>query len=166
MHLFREPICIGLPDSGPLAPIRQLALSIQGAGPEFREWRRITVRILEKSSASQQLQEEKERIIQSMSSQIQHQLFSITSTSLTPPAQLTLIAILNAAVDLQNTLLLQRAQYTVHFFREEDCGRIHFDEARMESINDDMDKKFSLSRTSASACSRCLKSPGMKRARI
>ncbi|KAF2463459.1 uncharacterized protein BDR25DRAFT_307750 [Lindgomyces ingoldianus] len=143
MHLFREPICIGLPETGPLAPIRQLATSMHDTGSEYREWRRTTIRALEKSPARQQLQQEKERLLHNISSQIQHQLFSVTSTNLTPQAQLSLLGILNAAADLQHVLLLQKAQYKVHFFRDQECGRVSFDESRMDSINDnDMDDDF------------------------
>ncbi|ORY11640.1 hypothetical protein BCR34DRAFT_565015 [Clohesyomyces aquaticus] len=140
MHIFGEPICIGLPETGPLAPIRQLAMFIQDNGPEFREWRRATIRVLEKSPTCQQLRQEKERMLHNMSSQIQHHLFAVTSINMTPQAQASLVAILNAAAELQTMLLLQKAHYKVHFFRDEECGGVYFDEARMESVNDEMDE--------------------------
>lgn len=149
MYLFREPICIGLPESGPLAPIRQIAAYLHDAGSDYREWRRTTIRALEKNSAKQQLQDEKQKLLQKLCSQIQQHLFSLTSTNMTLAAQATLMSILSAAADLQHTMLLQKAQYKVHFFRNQDRAEVLYDENKMDAINDDamdeesfVDRKF------------------------
>lgn len=136
MHLFRDPIIIGLPETGPFAPIRQLAAFMHDAGAEYREWRRTTIRCLEKSEAKHALLQEKEKSIHRLSNEIGHQLFTLTSMNVTGNAQSGLEGILNAAADLQHTLLLQKAQYRVVFFRNQESQQIYFDERRMESIND------------------------------
>ncbi|KAF2105332.1 hypothetical protein BDV96DRAFT_376991 [Lophiotrema nucula] len=145
MQLFREPICIGLPETGPLAPIRQLAAYIHDAGSDYREWRRSTIRALEKSIAKQQLQAEKERVLHNLVGEIRDLLFDLTSVNLSQPAQASLFGILLTAADLQQALLLQKAQYKVEFFRnfrnEEGEGhRTAFDPAQMENINAEMDE--------------------------
>lgn len=138
MQIFREQLCIGLPDSGPLAPIRHLASNfLQDASVDFREWRRTTIRVLESSNARQNLLQERERLVHQISNDIQHQLFSITSVNLTPQAQASLVSILNTAMDLQQKLLLQKARYQLTFFSIQDPQQVmYFDDATMEPIND------------------------------
>lgn len=136
MHIFREPIVIGLPQTGPLATIRQLAAYIHDAGADYREWRRVTIRSLEKSEAKHALQQEREKLVHRLSGEIGHHLFTLTSINLTPNAQAALIGILDAVADLQHTLQLQKAQYRVHLFRNHEGHQICFDDSRMESIND------------------------------
>lgn len=134
MHIFREPIIVGLPETGPLAPIRQLAAYIHNTGADFREWRRTTIRSLEKSEAKHTLHQEKVKLVHRLSSEVGHQLFTLTSINLTQNAQSTLMGMLNATADFQHTLLLQKAQYRLHFFNGQE-GHL-FDEGRMESVND------------------------------
>lgn len=141
MSIFHETICIGLPVTGPLATIRQLAAYIHGTGSEYSEWRRTTVRALEKSEAKHALQQEKEKLLHRMAADIERQLFELTRTNLTQTAQASLLSILHIAAELQHTLLMQKAQYSVHCFRNQGEGRVYFDEGRMESVIDvdDMD---------------------------
>ena len=136
MHIFRESIVVGLPETGPLSSIRQLAAYMHGAGADFQEWRRTTVRSLGKSDAQKILQQERERLTHRLCSEIIHQLFTLTSVNLTPAAQTTLESILQGAVALQNTLLLQKAQYRILFYRNEEGHEIAFDDQKMEVIND------------------------------
>ncbi|KAF2800751.1 hypothetical protein K505DRAFT_412799 [Melanomma pulvis-pyrius CBS 109.77] len=137
MRIFRENFIIGLPDTGPLAPIRQLAAYIHNTGSDYREWRRNTIRSLERSEARQQLQVERDNLLHKMAGEIGHRLFTLTSINLSPSAQTSLLGILNTAADLQHALLVQKAQYQVHFFRNQDDGRdVYFDEERMDAIND------------------------------
>lgn len=136
MQIFREPTCVGLPQVGPLATIRQLATYIHDAGSEYREWRRTTIRALEKSEARHELQQEREKQLHRTADYIRDQLFSVTSASLAPSAQVSLLSILHAAADLQHTLLLQKAQYKILFFCRNEVSEIIFDEERMESVND------------------------------
>jgi hypothetical protein len=141
MHILREPLCIGLPESGPLAAIRQVATYIHEAGAEYHEWRRTTIRALEKSDINYALRQEREETLHRTAGDIEHQLFSLTSTNLSIYARSQLLAILNSAADLQKSLLLQKARYHLHFFRNHVDGPTSFDEQRMEIINDvdDMD---------------------------
>ena len=136
MHFFREPIVVGLPQTGPLSSIRQAAAYIHEAGDSYREWRRTTSQSLQKGYAQQILQEERERLTHRLSGEIGHQLFTLTSMNLTPAAQTTLEGILHTAADLQNTLLLQKAEYRVVFFRRQEDEEIGFDDHKMETIND------------------------------
>jgi hypothetical protein len=136
MHIFLEPIVLGLPETGPLASMRQLAAFIHDIGTEYHEWRRTTIRTLENSRAKQLLQKGREKLMHRLCSEIEHQLFTLTSVNLTSNAQATLEGILYAAADFQNTLLLQKAQYKVIFFRNQEGLEVEFDDCRMESIND------------------------------
>jgi hypothetical protein len=136
MHIFRENVCVGLPTSGPLASLRQVAAYVREAGPEYRAWRRATIRALEKSEAHNTLQQERAAMLHRMLADIEHQFFSVTSTKLTPNAQTSLLAILQTAADMHHTLLLQKAQYQLHFFRHEGPQGSDFDAERMESVND------------------------------
>lgn len=140
MDIFREDICIGLPTSGPLAPMRQLAAYIHNAGNEYREWRRATIRALEKSESRHALREERERMLHRVAADVEHQLFSLTSTNLTPNAQASLLAILDSAADLQHILLLQKAQYRLQFFCNDEYDEVCYDEECMEAVNDGMDE--------------------------
>ena len=144
MHVFREPICLGLPETGPLAPIRQLAAYIHDSGSSYREWRRSTIRALENSEARHALHEGKEQQLHRIAGEIEHQLFSLTSTNLTPHSQTSLVAILRDAAEVQHMLLLQKAHYQIVFFRS-GLGKeshVSFDAERMEAVNDvdDMDE--------------------------
>jgi hypothetical protein len=136
MQVFEETICIGLPSSGPLTAIRQLAAFIHDTGSEYREWRRATIRALEKSEAKHALQEEKESLLHRLVGDIEHQLFSLTSSNLPANARAALLDILHRAADLQQTLLLQKAQYKLRFFRHNGAHEAEFDGKWMESIND------------------------------
>ncbi|KAF2659427.1 hypothetical protein K491DRAFT_675647 [Lophiostoma macrostomum CBS 122681] len=136
MHILREPIFIGLPESGPLSAIRHAATYIHDAGAEYHEWRRTTIRALEKSEVNHALQQEREKTLYRMAGDIEHQLFSLTSTNLSPQARSSLLSILNAAADLHKSLLLQKARYHLHSFRNHTDGPTYFDEQRMEMIND------------------------------
>ncbi|KAF1951093.1 hypothetical protein CC80DRAFT_496376 [Byssothecium circinans] len=133
MHIFREPVLIGLPEHGPLALVRQVANHIYDASPEYRAWRRCTIRSIEKREGNALLRE-KEKLMHHLAREIGHQLYVLTSTNLTQNAQSTLEGILNTAADIQHTLLLQKAHYRVLFFRNQDGEDIWFDDSRM--IND------------------------------
>jgi hypothetical protein len=137
MRIFNEPFIIGLPETGPLAPIRQLAAYIHNTGSDYREWRRNTIRSLEKSEANHQLRVERDNLLHRMMAEISHCLFTLTSANLSPSARSSLLGILNTAADLQHTLLLQKAQYEIHFFRNASGEQeVDFDAERMEVVND------------------------------
>ncbi|KAF2639251.1 hypothetical protein P280DRAFT_481404 [Massarina eburnea CBS 473.64] len=135
MHIFREPILVGLPEHGPLAAVRKLAECLYNPSPEYREWRRCTIRSIENTEGTA-VQREKEKLMHLLAGEIGHQLHKLTSVNLTQNAQSALVGILNAAADLQHTLLQQKAQYRMCFFRHMEDIEIDFDESSMESIND------------------------------
>jgi hypothetical protein len=136
MQIFNEPICIGIPETGPLATIRQLGAYIRYTGSEYREWRRTTIKALEKSEARHALQEEKQKLLHRLADDIQKQLYSVTSVELSPTAQASLIGILNMAADLHRVLSLQKAQYEIEFFRAQTNTEAYFEESTMEPVND------------------------------
>ncbi|KAJ4369042.1 hypothetical protein N0V83_006124 [Neocucurbitaria cava] len=136
MDIFQEPFIVGLPKTGPLAAFRQCAHVIHGAGSEHREWRRVTIRALQKSDINHTIAEVKREVLHRLSRDVEHVLFTLTSASLTSGAQAGLISILNTAADLQHTLALQKAQYQVHFFHGQDGKTIELDGQRMEPVND------------------------------
>jgi hypothetical protein len=137
MQVFEEPLVVGLPLAGPLATIRLFAEGIQDKGSEYREWRRATIRAIEKSKVCRSLEQGKSDFLHTIAGEIAHLLFTLTSVNLTSAAQSALEAILNATADLQRTLALQKARYQVLFFHHaksnEDSG---FDDRRMESDQD------------------------------
>ncbi|KAF2712146.1 hypothetical protein K504DRAFT_464244 [Pleomassaria siparia CBS 279.74] len=136
MRIFHENLIIGLSESGVLAPIRQLAAYIHNNGSEYREWRRNTIRSLEKSEARHELKTERDNLLHNMVNEISHRLYTLTNVNLSSTAQTSLLAIFNTAADLQHSLLLQKAQYQIHFFRHHNGRRVYFDEERMDAIND------------------------------
>ncbi|KAJ4297873.1 hypothetical protein N0V90_005772 [Kalmusia sp. IMI 367209] len=136
MRIFNEPIIVGLPQTGPLAPLRHVATVIYGSGAEYRSWRHATIRSLQKCEAKYSLQEEKEKQMHRLAADVIHHLFVLTSATLPIDAQSALESILNATADFQNTLLLQKAQYKMQFFRKQGNAETGFDDNRMESINE------------------------------
>jgi hypothetical protein len=137
MQVFEEPLVVGLPHTGSLSAIRSFAESIQGSGSDYREWRRATVRAIKGSAAEKPLEQEKNDMLHRIAGEIAHLLFTLTSISLSTNAQAALMSILSAAVDLQRTIVLQKARYKMLFFRnsESNCS-CAFDDRRMESVND------------------------------
>ncbi|CAO2651117.1 Nn.00g094140.m01.CDS01 [Neocucurbitaria sp. VM-36] len=136
MSIFQEPFIVGLPRTGALAAFRQCAHIIYGAGSEFREWRRVTIRAMEKSEIHHTINEGKKELLHRLARDVAHRLFTLTSVSLTSAAQAGLISMLNTAADLQHTLALQKAQYQVHYFSNTEGKSVEFDGQRMEPVND------------------------------
>ncbi len=136
MHIFQEPIIVGLPTTGPLAAIRHSAEVIRSSGADYHKWRRVTIRAMEKGQARHTLDEAKEKILHQLAADIEHLLFTLTSTNLAPTAQTSLIDILKASSDLQRTLALQKAQYDIVYFHVQEGTDVEFDDRKMESIND------------------------------
>jgi hypothetical protein len=142
MAILCENVGVGLPASGPLASLRQVATHIQDTGPAYSEWRRATIRALERSEANHTLRQEREAMLHRLTADIEQQLASLTSTKLTPNARASLLSILQTAADLQHSILLQRARYQLRFFRPQASERLSFDPETMESVNefdDDLD---------------------------
>ena len=136
MCIFNEILVVGVPDQGPYAGLRKFSVDTQDAGVEFREWRRATLQVIEKSRHCRVFQEWKEQELQRLATETENVLSSISYTRLVPGAQIALISILNTAAALQRTLCLQKAGYRLLFFGTGN-GRDHrFDFRTMESVND------------------------------
>ncbi|KAF2027543.1 hypothetical protein EK21DRAFT_71736, partial [Setomelanomma holmii] len=136
MHVLGEPVILGLPTVGPLAAIKLFAETIQRTGAEYSDWKRATVRAIEKSDKEGALQQSRGSVLQQVANEITHLLFTLTNVSLAPNGQLALMGIMSAAADLQRTLALQKARYEVLFFHDTDGVNTTFDQHRMDPIND------------------------------
>jgi hypothetical protein len=137
MQVLREPLVVGLPHTDHFAALQSFARSIQTHGPEYRVWRRATIRAIENNNIGQSVQQGKNEFLHGIARKIEHLLFTLTSVNLTMAAQAALMSILNAAADLHRTMALQKAQYEVGFFRNEmSISNCAFDDQMMEAIND------------------------------
>ncbi|KZM20938.1 hypothetical protein ST47_g7957 [Ascochyta rabiei] len=136
MRIFDELVVFGMPGWGMYAGVRAFSAKIQNAGAEFCEWRRATLRVVEKYQLGPAFQEQKDEILQGLATELEAILLSITSTNLTPGARASLFGILNTAAELQRTLCLQKAQYRVHFFDNLEHERDHVENRTMEPVND------------------------------
>lgn len=136
MRILQEPVLVGLPETGPLASLRDIAAIIQSNSADYQNWRHATIRGLQKSQARPALDAEKIQQLHRLVNDISHQLFTLTSANISAEAQSTLQSILNAAANFQTTLFLQKAQYRVHSFRNQSSSVVSFDGDRMESVND------------------------------
>lgn len=135
MRIFNEPMIVGMPERGLWADVREFSLCIRDVGTDFHEWRRTTLRTLEKSDKAPILAQWKAEELQKLSYELERIMLSIASTELTSSARATLVGILNTAVELKRTLCMQKARYRVFFFDAE--GQRHnFDTRMMEAIND------------------------------
>ncbi|KAF2726610.1 hypothetical protein EJ04DRAFT_582575 [Polyplosphaeria fusca] len=140
MQIFNEPIMIGLPKTGPLAPVTQIAAYIHDVGHDYRERRRATVLALHRSGAASQIDAEKKELLHAIVNDIKAHLSNLTSVTITPAAMASLSDIFLTATEIQHTLLLQRAHYKVRFLRNQGAQTVLFDDLLMENINgDDMD---------------------------
>jgi len=137
MPILEEPLMVGLSRVGPLSAIRELAEGIREENPECCEWRRATIRAVEKSDMATSLEQGKSEALHKIAGEIAHLLFTLTSVSLAPAPQSALVSILHTAAELQRTMALQKARYQVLFFRNQE-GRqpCAFDAVRMEPMND------------------------------
>ncbi|KAH4613026.1 hypothetical protein HBH82_023720 [Parastagonospora nodorum] len=137
MPVLEEPLMVGLGRVGPLSAIRAFAEGIRNDSAEYCEWRRATIRVIEKSEMTISLEQGKSEALHKIAGEIAHVLFTLTSVSLAPAAQSGLRSILHTAAELQRTMALQKARYQVLFFRNQE-GRqpCAFDDRRMEPLND------------------------------
>ncbi|KAF2748931.1 hypothetical protein M011DRAFT_475691 [Sporormia fimetaria CBS 119925] len=136
VSIFNEDICIGLPGGGPWSSARQLSRLLQDAGPVYQEWRRATVRAIEIGEAKHVVHQQKESLIQSLSESIERHLVSLTTTPFVPDTRTSLAAIVREAAELQQSLLLQKARYTMDYFTHRGHQVLEFDPKRMESVNE------------------------------
>ncbi|XTI93382.1 hypothetical protein V2W45_1252381 [Cenococcum geophilum] len=137
MKIFNEKACIGLPEDGPLAKVRELATYLQGnQAPEFREWRRCTIRALEKGQARQVLDERTQLLIRGIANEIQEIMADVSGVNLTETSQGSIIGVLQTVVELQKIFLTQKAEYVVTLVMEPSSQNgATFDGSRMEFVN-------------------------------
>lgn len=133
MHIFREPLFVGLPESGPTAHLREVAMSLQNTGTDYQTWRHATITCLQKSEARHDLEEARKQQMRRLAKEC---ISSITPTCVPAEVHSALENILNAAADFHTTLVLQKAQYQVHFFRNQSGSMVSFDDIRMEPVNE------------------------------
>jgi hypothetical protein len=137
MQILRESLVVGMPHTDHFAALQSFARSIESHGPQYREWRRATIRTIENNKIGQSVQQGKNDFLHGMARKIEHLLFTLTSVNLTTAAQAALMSILNATADVQRTIALQKAEYEVVFFRNEtSTSNCAFDDQMMEVIND------------------------------
>lgn len=133
MDIFQIPLVFGLPAS--LAAIQTFASQVQDGGAAYCDWKRATIQVLESSSVQKDIAKERERLLHRILGDICHLLFTLTSTTVTSSAQTALHGILKSAVELQQTLALQKSRYELLFFRSPGAP-MHLDHRTMEAIND------------------------------
>ena len=133
MRIFREPIFVGIPELSPLASLRNVAAIMRTAGSDFQTWRHATIRALQNSEARHALEEARKQMLHHLAAEC---IASIPSTSIPQEAQAALESILNTAADFHMTLIMQKAQYQVRFFKNQTNSTMGFDHDRMEPINE------------------------------
>ncbi|KAF1978028.1 hypothetical protein BU23DRAFT_525671 [Bimuria novae-zelandiae CBS 107.79] len=136
MRIFHEPIQVGLPETGPLASLRDIAATIRTTGDEYQNWRHTTIRSLSKSEARFKIVEGRKLQVHQLATDVLHHLITITFANLPVEAHSALETILDAAADFHTTLQLQKAQYSVQFPRNQLDVELSFDGNRMEPINE------------------------------
>ncbi|KAF2497694.1 hypothetical protein BU16DRAFT_322264 [Lophium mytilinum] len=152
MKIFEENMCVGLPISGILSETRQLAESFQvpggqqdsqsmsnpdSEGPDFRDWRRSTIRMIQGSPLKDVLKDGKRVLIHSLVESTLDTLEEISGVTKTDAIQSSLYNIFDSVGDLQSTFLSQKAQYSVSFIlydRIENAPK--FDFQKMEPVNE------------------------------
>ena len=106
------------------------------AGADYHQWRRMTIRALERGEAKGVIDGNKDTVLHQLATDVEHQLFSLSSAGLLPNARSSLHSILNDAANIHRTLLLQKARYQLHFFHSSIDSPARFEDPRMEAIND------------------------------
>lgn len=141
IKIFNEKACIGLPEDGPLAKVREVAAYLQeNQTPEFREWRRCTIRALEKGRARQVLDEQTQLLIRGIANEIQEIMTDVSGVNLTETSQGSITGILQTAVGLQKIFLTQKAEYVITLVMESSPqNEATFDGSRMEFVNQEED---------------------------
>lgn len=136
VRVFSEPLIVGMPDEGIYAGLRAFAESTQHEAAGLREWRRVTLQVIERSTQAATTRSWRNEWLESLAGELESIMSSISSTDITSSARAALIGILTAAADLQRTLYLQKAGYNIIFFDALDGKYHHFDDRAMEPIND------------------------------
>ncbi|KAF2629752.1 hypothetical protein BU25DRAFT_456811 [Macroventuria anomochaeta] len=136
MRIFDNSLVVGMPDQGIYAGLRVFAEGSQHTGTEFREWKRATLRMIEKGAPAATTLGWKNQELERLASEFEAIMLSISSIELTSSARLALVGTMSLAADLQCTLCLQKEDYRVIFFDTLDGKCHHFDDRAMEPVND------------------------------
>lgn len=140
MRVFGDPWVFGMPDRGPFGGLQDFATMLEMRGFDHREWRRVTLRLIERASSSDVSFGCESEQLASLASELEGLLLSMSSTEITSSGRFALTSILKAAADLQRTLCLQKAAYKVVVFDVPGDDLLdhdhHFDHRTMEPINE------------------------------
>lgn len=140
MRMFDDPWFFGMPDRGPYGGLQDFAAMLEMRGVDSREWRRVTLRLVERVTLSDVMSGWEREQLASLASELEGLMLSMSSTEITSSARYALIGILKAAADLQRTLCLQKAAYKVIVFVfpwDDFLDHDHqFDDRTMEPINE------------------------------
>ncbi|KAH6618796.1 hypothetical protein C7974DRAFT_37353 [Boeremia exigua] len=134
MHIFEEPLVVGMPDQGVFAGLRAFFEGTQHVGAE--SWRRATLLVVERSVQMATIRDWRDKKVDMLASELEATMRSISSTDLTTSARAALIGILKSTADLQWTLCMQRAKYCVVFLDALHDKHRLFDDRAMEPVND------------------------------
>lgn len=140
MQVFKDPSVFGMSGEGVYGGLRDFATKLHTSGVDLREWRRVTLQLVERSTPADTMLRWKRERLASLASELEGLMLSMSSTEISSNARFALIGILKAAADLQRTLCLQKAAYKVIVFDapwddflEDDH---QFDDRTMEPINE------------------------------
>ncbi|KAJ8117773.1 hypothetical protein OPT61_g1101 [Boeremia exigua] len=136
MHIFEEPLVVGMPDQDIFVGLRAFFNGTQHADAESLEWRRATLRVIERSVHAATVRDWRQRRLEILAFELEAIMRSISSTELSSSARSVLIGIMTSAAELQQTLCLQKAEYGVVFFGTPHDQHHHFDDHTMEPVND------------------------------
>lgn len=140
MQIFDEPLVVGMPDTGFCTGLRGFAERVSASNFDIRDWKRATLQLVKRNIPTAELRSWRDDRLGFLAHELESVMSSISSTEITSNSRSALIGILNAVADLQRTLCLQRAGYTVISFDapEGDCleDNHRFDNRTMEPIND------------------------------
>jgi hypothetical protein len=152
MKIFQENVCVGLPISGVLAetcrlfqgrfiqgyqPYVRLTPKIDSDGPDFRNWSRATVRMIRQTPLKDAVDARKKELIHSVAETTLKILEDISGVTKSDAIESSLVNLLYAAGDLQDTLLFQKARYSISFLvYDVESSHLRFDSQKMDPINE------------------------------
>ncbi|KAJ4994452.1 hypothetical protein SVAN01_00281 [Stagonosporopsis vannaccii] len=136
IRIFEEPLVIGMPEQDVFVGLRTFLKGAQHAGAEFWEWKRTTFRLIERVAPASTIDEWKTQSLERLAFELEAIMYSISFTVITATARSALMGIMTSTANLQRTLSLQKATYSVVFFDtfHESHGR--FDNRAMEPVDD------------------------------
>lgn len=136
MQVFKEPFCVGMPDHGIYIGLKTLCKDAWHHRTELHEWRRTTIRMIEKSKQVETIDGWRDQKLHALADECEAIMRLISSTGLTSSARSALVSIMMLAANFQRTLLLQKAEYSVDFFDALDKQDHCVDQLAMEPVND------------------------------